>query len=201
MAVGLGQSDGEPAPRAARQNPVLRNFFREEYLSFHPTLGPELFLEHYIDRRIDHFLDDSERDLLQLKKAFDDCRETRDLVQRQGSGRERVRGEEQLAARLERISKKAGQLKKKLSLVFPASLHYKSDFEFPPLRRPEVPLLDRELGAIGGRIQLLEEHLRNYLFRNTPVVSVGDLAEHDILVLLFEIRQICHSAEAALRPE
>jgi hypothetical protein len=196
VAPGLAQ-DGEETPAGARQNLVLRQFFMEEYLSTHSRLV-QSFMESYVDRRIDGFLENSRKHQQELTDAFE---ESRRLYFELSSLRQPPNAAalgQSYRESFRQLGEKAGQLRKHLSTVLPASLRYKSDFNPTFSSDPSNNWLGRELEEIGNRVGLVGRHLDNLLFDGEPVVAVDDLGDRDLLVLLFEIRKICRLSETAL---
>ena len=154
-------------------------------------------MESYVDRRIDRFLEDTRRRLAELQSALSKCRRIReDLLplSQESISKESVK---EYRDSFRSLRKTARELKKKLSMVLPGSLRYKSNFKPSRDTSSSNRWLGKELEAISTRVSWVERHLENYLFGGQPVVAVDELADRDILVLLFEIDKLTRLARVA----
>ena len=191
VAPGLSSPQKpEKPPHGTRQNLWLRSFFQREFISLNSRISQESFMESYVDRRIDRFLDDTRKGLAELESALTECRRIRADLLKESVGEVSKASVKVFRESFRVLRKRAGDLKKELSMVLPGSLRYKSDFKPAYHQDSWNRWLGRELEEISIRVALVGRHLANYLFDGEPVVAVDELGDRDILVLLFEIRKI-----------
>lgn len=175
----------EPPPPKARLNPLLRRFFREMYPR---SGGPQFsvneeFLERFVDRQVDQFVEDIDRRLEELTAASEMVEGLRVRYVEEGSGVDRQEVRRALVGSLRRIADQTSGLAGRLAMVFRGLERRKRlDIRITPESRAlgfveEIDFMSRQI-AEADRL------VRDYLFRGTSTVRLEDLGGEDMLVRL-----------------
>lgn len=172
----------EAAAAAARQNPILREFYRRLYPGLDNTFPPsEEFLENFVDRQIDAFAADIDR---RLKRITDQAAMVENLQQRlgssQGEGRQTV--EQSLKGVLRQLADDCDGLADRLQLVF-SGLNRRSrtrgrDSSSAAGENPD-PYVE-----LASQIRVADRSIREYLFTSRQVVRLEELEGEDMLMRL-----------------
>ncbi len=176
---GAAPDAGDTAAAAARQNPILRDFYRRLYPGLDGSFPPsDEFLESFVDRQIDAFASDVDRRLTQIT---DRAAIVERLLDRRGAaqGDERRQAERSLKAVLRLLADDCDGLADRLQLVF-AGLNRRGRN-----REPRAAEQERNPYAmLFAHIQAADRAIRDYLFTSRQVVRVEDLEGEDMLMRL-----------------
>ncbi len=176
--AGAAPDAGETAAAAARQNPILRDFYRRLYPGLDGSFPPsDEFLESFIDRQIDAFAADIDRRLTQITDRaaiVERLIDRRDAAQ--GEGRHQV--ERSLKAVLRLMADDCDGLADRLQLVF-AGLNRRGRNREPRAEEDRDPYV-----MLFAHIQAADRAIRDYLFTSRQVVRVEDLEGEDMLMRL-----------------
>ena len=178
------ENEGEEVPpRPARQNAILRAYFRKQYMSLRVERYEfnQTFMEKYVDRQIDTFLDDVDARLKQLVEDLT-------LAEREheawllDTDPETTRAEEwRLENALDEVADTAGGLKSKLSRVF-VQLDGK---ERLPIEVQAQDGYQEEMSYLRDQVSEAERRICDYLFRTTNTVPYQNLKGENMLIRLF----------------
>jgi hypothetical protein len=188
----------EPPPPKARSNPLLRQFFRELYPS-KPSGGMaanEEFLDRFVDRQIDRFVEDIDVRLGELVAAMEVTERLR--TRYFDGGGDRVEVHRALAGSLRRIGDLASGLSGRLAMVFRGLERRKRlEIRIPPESRADGFV--EEVDFIGRQVTEADRLVRDYLFRGTNTVTLEDLGGEDMLVRLDWAEKMSREVARALR--
>lgn len=188
----------EPPPPKARSNPLLRQFFRDLYPS-KPSGGMaanEEFLDRFVDRQIDRFVEDIDVRLGELVDAMEVTERLRTRSVDGGGDREEVR--RALAGSLRRIGDLASGLSGRLAMVF-RGLERRKRLEIRISPESRVDGFVEEVDFIGRQVTEADRLVRDYLFRGTNTVTLEDLGGEDMLVRLDWAEKMSREVARALR--
>ena len=180
-----------------RQNPVLREYFRKEYqtvLSSDLDV-PDPFVEVFVDRRIDDYLE-------RLGQEVDTLKQSRELLAEIGNELSGADGSiEEMKPRLRRtledFEETSDKLRKMVSRIL-LDLDSKSDFKPPrdPVRgRAECV---RDIEFLVTRTDKALSELEQFFFSAGAVVHVADLQNQNMLTYLFEANRMARDMKKGL---
>jgi hypothetical protein len=190
----------EPPFPKARLNPLLRRFFREMYPR---SGGPhfsvnEEFLERFVDRQVDQFVEDIDRRLEELTAASEMVEGLRIRYVEEGSGVDRQEVRRALAGSLRRIADQTSGLAGRLAMVFRGLERRKRlDIRITPESR--VLGFVEEIDFMSLQIAEADRLVRDYLFRGTGTVRLEDLGGEDMLVRLDWAEKVAREVARNLR--
>jgi hypothetical protein len=197
----IGIAEEEETLPPARQNALLRQFFRRQYLRLRSD-STELnrsFLEAYVDRQIDHFLQYIERRLEQLRQSVRKSEEMRKQWSRENPdpaarGRQKMLFERSL----KELEDEAGALHGMLAMVL-SSLDTKQSLrrQIDPLSR--ASFFEKEMLYIETQVTAADRRIRDYLFRATSTVAVESLSCDNMMVLLHKAKEMAKRIRRELR--
>lgn len=201
-------NEAEELP-AARQNTLLRSHFREMYprsaaggwnRSYDPPNDD--FTERFIDRQIDSYLEEIERQLdrLEINMTVAEGLRERILAIRTDSApaqqyEEAMEGFEKA---LEEVQKGADQLKDQLEYAF-TGLQGKRRLDHRVDSTSRENFYGEELLFLRRRIDEAEERIRNYLFRSVNTVDVKELQEETMMVCLYQVGRMAREVRKDLK--
>lgn len=179
---GEGEAGFEAAAAAARQNQILRDFYRRLYPGLDGSFPPsEEFLENFVDRQIDAFAVDIDR---RLKRITSQAAVVEELQKRlgaaRGEGRETV--DESLKGVLRQLADDCDGLADRLQLVF-SGLSRRSRNRGRDAASATGK--DRDPYAdLVSRLRVADRSIRDYLFTSRQVVRLEELEGEDMLTRL-----------------
>jgi hypothetical protein len=182
VPAGEGEVGLEAAAAAARQNQILRDFYRRLYPGLDGTVPPsEEFLENFVDRQIDAFAADIDR---RLKRITDQAALVENLQERlgavRGEGRETV--EQSLKGVLRQLAEDCDGLADRLQLVF-SGLNRRSRNRGRDSSSADGGNRDPNLELLS-HIRVADRSIRAYLFTSRQVVRLEELEGEDMLMRL-----------------
>jgi hypothetical protein len=208
------QQDGQPAESedlpAARQNALLRSHFREMYPRSasggwnrrYEELANDDFTERFIDRQIDNYLEELEKQLdrLEINMTVAEGLRARILTIRTDSTltqqyEEALEGFEEA---LEEVQKGADRLKDQLEYAF-TGLQGKRRLDQVVDSTSQEDFYREELLFLRRQIDEADERIRNYLFRSVNTVDVKELQEETMMVCLYQVEQMAREVRKSLK--
>ena len=179
--------DEEDKKPPSRQNMLLRGYFRRQYESFagDGVSMNRTFTERYVDRQIDHLLEQTEQRLAEMNRYVrQTCSDWQLLLEAPDDDSQR----RTLKRTLEGLEDVADRLGDRLGPIF-WGLNTKG--ELPPIPDPD------DKGAAAALLGILKEEARaatesveKYLFKPSHIVSVESLRGDDILVRLYRVEKL-----------
>jgi hypothetical protein len=177
------EEEKEPPPPAARQNTILRGYFRSQYMNLRSERYDlnETFMEKYVDRQIDVFLADIDSRLEELRDWLDRAEEAHATMLHSEDENQKQQARKRLERALKEVDKSAGGLKSKLLNVFlrldskedlPIEIGWKADFR-------------EEMVFLREQVETAEMRIRDYLFRATNTVPYLDLKGENMMIRLY----------------
>lgn len=181
----------QPGPReetpAGVNNDLLRTYFRNQYMTLHS--GEErqeapVFVDQFVDRRIEYFLQQIEDRLTEVRRLEEEIRGARATATPGAAPA--------LKKALRQLERELGDLRGALSPIF---LELKSKSRFRPSieASSQAPHFAAEFEFLHDRINRAERTIREYLFSAGSTVSVGTLQEGDMLISLVEAARMARS--------
>ncbi len=192
----------------ARQNALLRTHFRE---MLHPrtrTPPNELqiasndeFVERFIDRQIDNYLKEIDKQLNRLNSNLTVAEEVRDrvLLLRNICSTEGLQKEAfvRFDRALKEVQDSADSLKDQLQFAF-NGLGRKTELEHVVDKRGKEDFYQEELRFLRQQSKLAEEGIRDYLFRSVSTVEVRELREENMVVCLSLVEKMAREVRRSL---
>lgn len=182
-------SEDAPVP-AARQNVLLRDFFLRLFpgVSEGRVDPDDLWVERFVDRQIDVFVEEIDRSLTRLMEQAELIVQLRE---RTLSAEPAVVKETELSLRaaLRRLASDCGSLAGRLNLVFP-TLRRKSRIPANEVTRPDPESEPDRYELLVSQIAAADRMVRQYLFTSNSVVELADLQGEDMLVRLESAQQL-----------
>jgi len=169
----------EPVP-PARQNFLLRAYFRKQYLQMRTDRFDlnESFMERYIDRQIDHFVEVLEELVERLKGRL----ELAEAEHTNWSGsRDTRNGHVRFSRALKELGDTAGDIRGKLSHVF-FQLDSK---ERLPIEIAAQSSYQNEMSYLRTQVEEAVSRIRAYMFDSTYTVPVQNLKKENMLIRLY----------------
>lgn len=178
----------------ARQNPILRAYFRRQFAnmrSFRTSQRGERrdpFLEDYIDRQIDHYLSELAEKLYDLNRHFDHVVQAHEAVLHGPSPQAVDSARTQWRNALKRVQDDAGDLWNMLRYVLTA---LEDKGKLPPVasQGPDS-LYEKETRFIGEQIKEAEKRITEYFFDVESVIELEDLKGENMLIHLHLAREM-----------
>lgn len=187
----------------ARQNPLLREYFQEQYRFFNTTPGVEpnrRFREEYIDRRIDHFLEEIEEKLEIIHQLYDRASQHRSNALGRGiPEQEKTLAIQGLETTLDELKGKTDSLRDQLALVFRGLDHKRDLEEAEQVGDPAAPLYGTEMAFIGDQLDKADTRIREYLFLSLNTVRWDHLQDQNMLVNLYWAQKMAEHTLEQLR--
>jgi len=170
--------EDESPPPGARQNDILRAYFRNQYVSLRTERYDlnESFMERYIDRQIDAFLEDVDSRLKGLNSSLDQAEKVyRKLAECADPDVER-----ELAEDLEEVDDAAGGLRGRLANIF-LQLDGKEKL---PIEINASDGFGEEMTFLKNQIHEAEKRIRDYLFQTTNTIPYQNLKGENMIIRL-----------------
>ncbi len=192
MSFAPGAQEEEDPP-AARQNPILRAYFRRQLENIR-SFGAsgrgrrDPFLEDYIDRQIDHYLSELREKLVDLNNHFGQVEQAQETILQGSSEQVIAQARVQWRKALKEVQDEAGDAWNMLRYVLTV-LEDKGDLK--PVE-PQEPgsLYERETHFIGEQIGKAEKRIIEYLFEVESVIQLEDLKGENMLIHLYRAREM-----------
>lgn len=208
------QTDDRPKPRkssvAVRQNPAVRDFFRERFSE--SLLFEEKMLGRFrVERALDHMIDLSTEKVLDLladlHRARDSVQEfmtptVLNMLRQEWPGGPFTGRDRSLRDQLERRLKKVEDVDKDLNshLIF---LRYtlRSPSKYSVGKKMPLPWKQvlEDIESIILAVKCLEDHIHEFYFPSDSSISVKDLRAQPIPFLVDKIRKLTSRARKSLR--
>lgn len=207
-AAARQETDPEEAPtHPARQNQILRDYFLRQYLDakrVRPLLPsqspppseklPDPFVDRYVDKRIDHFIEELRRSMSQIEEELE-------AVRRAGSALAEDRSSESLLRRLkdslDPLADHLGDLHKTLSIIL-VELKSKADFEPQVGKGPQNPGFAKEIEYISQQYSQAAREISDYFFEPSFTVSVNQMKGENMLIRLNWAQKMAKELRKAL---
>ncbi len=170
-------------PPAARQNAILRAYFREQYLNLRTERYDlnETFMERYVDRQIDSFLEDIDSRLKALRYSLEEVERAYNELSRATNSGTKREDLTRLATLLKEIDNNAGGLRGKLLNVF-IQLDGKENL---PIKITSADDYRKEMKFLREQVDEAEKRIREYLFQNRSTVPYQDLKRENMIIRLY----------------
>lgn len=187
------EEESEDFESPARQNPILREYFRKQYLNITPEreerFTPPIFLERYVDRQIDHFLKGVEERLADIRSLLGEVEQVREeFVAAEGAVDNRA-AQQRFRNSIRQLESQADDLRKHLAFMFPG-LDDRTSFR-PSLERNSLKSgFQKEIVYIREQLDRAEDEIRDYLFHSTNTVRLEALKEEGMLILLYRAKEM-----------
>lgn len=191
----------------ARQNPILREYFREQYLDmkqFGPygssrrqprELPSDTFMDRFIDKRIDHFIQDLEKRMEAIQEEIESVRQS-GLALKQASARN-AQLRRALKKQLGSLSDDLGSLHKTLAILL-VKLKSKADFEQEVDAGPENAGFCKEIEYISGQYSQAAKQIADYFLKPSFTVSMHQLQGENLLIQLHRANKMARELEKFL---
>lgn len=189
------ESDKDLEPlRPARENDDLREFFLAQYFNLSrveirflrrnpPPPGRarrefkvDRFVNHFIDQRIDHFVDNLEKTIEEGQAALAEIRRISGLVRQDFSQFKKVRGRWRKA--FDKLAKKSDDLHDRIAMVF-LPLDGGVDLDLETGREELRDGYAQEVERLEFEFSNGVQRVRDLLIQPSHTVSVSDLATND----------------------
>lgn len=177
------KDEEERPPPPSRQNAILRAYFRSQYRSLR-TEGfdlDETFLERYVDRQIDSFLEDIESRLARLRYWLARAEQAHASVLASTNPRAEKEEMVELATVLKEVDNTAGGLRGKLGNIF-IQLDGKKKL---PIDVNPADGFQEELTFLREQVDEAENRIRDYLFRTTNTIPYQSLKGENMMIRLY----------------
>lgn len=187
-------------PVSARQNPILREFFRKRYLGLMhdpfgrggPRVPNPYFVERHVDSQIDRFLEDVDHRLVRIESQIRTIDDLRRILygERSNSSHDAGEARKNWREQLKAFREDADDLRKLLKSIF---VDLKDSDRFEPrlssAAHPEERFLP-EIRFLKKEVESASREIRDYLFLTTHTVTVENLQGENMLIHLFHIREM-----------
>lgn len=185
-----GEVPGDTGVPLARQNQLLRDHFRKAYPTTHEswTYAEEQFIEQFIDRQIDLFVAEVDRQLIQVTGQVELIAQLRKRLQSPDPAAAQ-QAERSLRAALRQLAGDCGSLARRLGLVFPG-LSRKSGNPAVLTTAPQSETGQDQYLLLSLQVEAADRLVRQYLFTVNTVVELADLQGEDMLARLDSARRL-----------
>ena len=178
----------------ARQNQILREYFRRQYsgIEFNEKWpeANDFFVERYIDRRIDVFLQQVREKLSNLKSRFAQVQEIRErTLSAPATGRDAVLNRKEWRRQLKELRDVANALRETLAFIF-TDLDSKGGFKPKIEDRAVKTGFDGEMNFMEEQIKKAEQRIVDYLFVPRNTVNLQDLQDENMLIHLYRVKEL-----------
>ena len=193
--------DGVTLP-SARPNPILREYFRKQARSIGiPSRGRFLqnsrFIEGFIDRRIDHFMEKLQEKIRLLKSNMAEIQRLNSLLMSTKSPTEIETLHQPWLAALDGLEDEAKDLRNMLSYLFPQLRNrnkFKPQIDTGPLENG----LNREIRFLVNQVKKAEKRITDYFLKAGTTIELNDLKSENMLICLNRIRLMAREMKQAL---
>ena len=198
-ALILGQGPEEPFP--ARQNPVLRQYFRKQFyetrvLPAHRLPSTSIFFKHIVDRQIDDYLRKLREKLDSMSLHFAHLEGAVQELRPGSTEQNRSQVRELWRKSLEQIHDDAGALRSMIGYVF---TELKNKDSFKAHIRPDAidSGFEEERLYLGEQISKAEHRIRGYFFKSENTIQVEELKGENMLIHLHRVREMSKAMKKA----
>ena len=146
------------------------------------------FLEEYIDRQIDHFLEELTEKLAHLNNHFSQVEEAQESILQDSSAQAISQVRIRWRKSLKGVQDEAGDLWNMLRYVF-MDLEDKGDLK-PVEPQGSDSLYKKETQFIGEQLGKAEKRITEYFFRVESVIQLEDLKGENMLIHLYLAREM-----------
>ncbi len=148
------------------------------------------FVEQYVDRQIDIFLQQIREKLSDLKSRFAQVREMRErTLAAPPMGRDAVLNKKEWKRQLKELRDVAGALRQRLAFIF-TDLDSKGDFKPQIEDRAVKTGFDGEMNFMEEQIKKAEQRIVDYLFVPRNTVNLQDLQYENMLIHLYRVKEV-----------
>jgi hypothetical protein len=176
----------------ARQNVILRQYFRQRYFSFYDSDSPlsanERFVESFVDSQIDDFIAKTDRRLRELNESYEVASKLRSRLASDPETMDPVALRAYVTV-LRRVGKLADNLRDDLAFIF-LGLDRKGSLPQSIRSDAQKDFCEDELLYIGEQIDVAEKRIRNYLFEPDLIVDLESLRGENMLIRLYWVEQM-----------
>ncbi|MEE8161351.1 MAG: hypothetical protein V3T61_06915 [Acidobacteriota bacterium] len=195
----LGQGPEEPFP--ARQNPILRQYFRKQFYEtrvLHNRRIPSTptFVEHFVDRQIDYYLRKLREKLDSMSFHFAHLEGAVQGLRPGLTEQNRSQARELWRKSLEQIHDDSGALRSMISYVF---TELKNKDSGKAHIRPDAidSGFQEERVYLGEQISEAEHRIRGYFFKSKNTIQVEELKGENMLIHLHRVREVSKAMKKA----
>ena len=193
MSYGAQEVKWESAP-AARQNPILRAYFRKQFANMRsfrnmPSWRDDPFVEDFVDRQIDHFLSELREKLVLLRARFAHVEQGREAILEAASAEQVKPAQLRWKRSLRGVEKQAGDLWNMLRYVF-TELKDRDGFKPRISRQDKESVFRKQMESMGQQINKAEKRIKQYFFEAESTVSLEDLKDENMLIHLYHVREM-----------
>ena len=198
-ALILGQVPEEQFP--ARQNPILREYFRKQFYEarvLHNRRIPSTptFLEHFVDRQIDYYLRKLREKLDSMSLHFGQLEGAAQGLHIGSTEQSRSQARKLWRKSLEQIHDDSGALRSMIGYVF---TELKSKDSFKAQIRPDA--IDSGFAEdrlyLGEQISEAEHRIRGYFFKSEHTIQLEELKGENMLIHLHRVREMSKAMKKA----
>jgi undecaprenyl-diphosphatase len=192
FALGT-QEEEEEEVSPARQNLILRAHFRQQFANMRSfnTSGRgrrDPFLEDYVDRQIDNYLEELTEKLAHLNSHFGQLEQAQEIILQDSSAQAVSRARLHWRNSLKGVQDKSGDLWNMLRYVLTV-LEDKGDLK-PLVPQEPDSVYPNETRFIGEQISKAEKRIREYFFQTHSVIELEDLKGENMLIHLYLAREM-----------
>lgn len=178
----------------ARQNLILRKYFRtrfsEAYISQnHLVSSPPIFIENFIDRRIDNYITELDKRLNDIKSQSASLEVAAKRLRFGEEGPNYLQSRKMWKESMGKIHDDARALHRMISYVL-TGLENKDDVEIG------IGLGAKKIGFKKERLYLqkeivkAEQRIRDYFFKSKHTIHLEELKGENMLIQLYRVRKI-----------
>ena len=191
-------SEDQEVRHPARQNAILREYFQEQYLEmkrFGPNatprrqreLPPDAFMERFIDKRIDHFVQELGKRMKSIQEGLESIRQTG--IEMKKSPSQEAQQRNLLKKQLGPLANDLGSLHKTLAILL-IELKSKADLEEKVGSGPENVGFWKEIEYISSHYAQAAEQIADYFFKPSFTVSIDRLQGGNLLMQLHRAKKM-----------
>ncbi len=199
-------SEEEEFRHPARQNAILRKYFQEQYLEmkrFGPNatsqrrreLPPDAFMDRFIDKRIDHFVEELEKRMNSIEEGLEDVRQTASGMKTSPSEEGRKRNV--LKRQLGSLADDLGRLHKTLAILL-LELKSKAGLQRTVDSSPANAGFSKEIEYIASQYSRAADQIGNYFLKPSFTVSIHQLKGENLLIQLHRANKMARELRKSL---
>lgn len=182
----------------ALQNPVLRSYFRQQFLA--ATHGARIqsaatFAQRFVDRQIEALLARVEQKLTTLEESLDDLEGLQQQIVQGGEVDKKFRNLWKQSTRT--ISKSSSSLHGILSPIF-FKLRSRDAFIPRPIKAPGNVFYSLELRYLRNQGDVATRIIRSYFFNHASTVHLNHLRSTNMLISLHHTHQMARVLQKEL---
>lgn len=186
----------------ARQNPILREYFRKQAQNIGiPNRGRfsrnSRFIEGFVNRRIDHFMEEMHENIRLLKSNMAEVKHLNDLLISTRSPAEIETLYQPWHAALDGLEDEAKDLRNMLSYLFP-QLRNRNKFKPQIDTKSRDNGFTREIRFLENQVMKAEKRITDYFLNAGTTIELNDLKTENMLICLNSIRLMAREMKQAL---